>query len=83
MKHRRKILYRISPVLVWQKILVLNVECFNQGCGSRSGSFSVEAEAQKFYRFCFHIGGKNGGRKKLVLLSFREEQIGGGINIKK
>jgi len=30
-----------------------------QGCGSGSGGngpFSVEAEARKFYRFCFHVG---------------------------
>jgi len=30
---------------------------FHQGCGSGgSGPFSVEAEAQKFYRFRFHMG---------------------------
>ena len=28
-----------------------------------SGPFSVKAEAPKFHRFRFHIGGKNGGRK--------------------
>ena len=59
---------------------------FTQGCGSGSGGsgpFSVEAKARKFHRFRFHIGGKNGGRKKLVLLSFVEERIGGGISIKK
>ena len=31
---------------------------FEQGCESGSGgngSFSAEAEARKFYRFCFHI----------------------------
>ena len=42
-----------------------------------SGPFSVGAEARKLHRFCFHIRGKNGERKKLVLLSFREERIGG------
>ena len=44
-----------------------------------SSPFSVEAEteARKIHRFRFHIGGKNGERKKLVLLSFVEEQIGG------
>ena len=47
--------------------------------GSGSGPFSVEveAEARKIHRFRFHIGGKNGERKKLVLLSFVEERIGG------
>ena len=54
---------------------------YNQGCGSGSGGsgpFSVEAEAEarKIHRFRFHIGGKNGGRKKLVLLSVAEERIG-------
>ena len=42
-----------------------------------SGPFSVEAKARKIHRFRFHIGGKNGERKKLVLLSFVEERIGG------
>ena len=44
-----------------------------------SGTFSVEAEveAQKIHRFRFHIGGKNRGRKKIGLLSFVEERIGG------
>ena len=47
------------------------------GSGSGgSGTFSVEAEAQKIHRFRFHTGGKNGERKKLVLLSFIEERIG-------
>ena len=44
---------------------------------AESGPFSVEAEARKIHRFRFHIGGKNGERKKLVLLSFVEERIGG------
>ena len=36
------------------------------GSGSGgSGPFSVEAEARKFYRYRFHIGGKNGGRKEI------------------
>ena len=42
-----------------------------------SGPFSVEAKARKIHRFRFHIGGKNRERKKLVLLSFVEERIGG------
>ena len=52
------------------------------GSGSGgSGTFSVEveaeAEARKIHRFRFHIGGKNGEKKKLVLLSFVEERMGG------
>ena len=47
------------------------------GSGSGgSGPFSVKAEARKIHRYRFHIGGKNGERKKLVLLSFVEERIG-------
>ena len=45
--------------------------------GNGSGTFSVEVEAPKFYRFRFHLGGKNGGRKKLVLRSFGEERMEG------
>ena len=47
--------------------------------GGGSGTFSVEAEAEarKIHRFRFHTGGKNGERKKLVLLSFVEERTGG------
>ena len=48
--------------------------CYKQGCGS--DPFPVEAEAQKFYRFRFHIGGRIEEEKKLVLLSFGEERIG-------
>ena len=35
--------------------------------GSGSGFFSVkaEADAQKFHRFRFHVGGKNGERKEI------------------
>ena len=49
-----------------------------------SGPFSVEAdaEAQKFYRFRFHIGGKNGGRKEIGSDIFRRANRG-SINIKK
>ena len=56
------------------------------GSGSGgSGPFSVEAEAeaQKFYRFCFHIGGKNGGRKKIGSAILRRRENRGSINIKK
>jgi len=37
---------------------VLGLFClhFNQGCGSGSSPFSVEAEVRKFYRFRFHVG---------------------------
>ena len=43
---------------------------------------AVEAEARKIHRFRFHIGGKNGERKKLVLLSFVEERIGGAQTLR-
>ena len=41
--------------------------CLMQGCGSGSGPFSVEAEAEarKFYPLPLHIEGKNGGRKEI------------------
>ena len=53
------------------------------GSGSGgSGPFSVEAEARKFHRFRFHIGGKNRGRKKMVLLSFGEERIEGAYTLR-
>ena len=58
------------------------------GSGSGgSGPFSVEAEAQaearKFYRFCFHIGGKNGGRKEIGSAILQRRENRGSINIKK
>ena len=40
----------------------------------------AEAEARKFYRF--HIREKNGGRKKLVLLSFVEERVRGAYTLR-
>ena len=46
-----------------------------------SGTFSVEAEARKFYRF--HIGGKNGGRKEIGSAILRRRTNGGSINVKK
>ena len=55
---------------------------FYQECGSGSGPFSVEAEARKFHRFHFHIGGKNGGRKKIGSDILRRAYRG-TINIKK
>ena len=55
----------------------------NQGSGSGSSSFSVEAEARKIYRFRFHIGGKNGGRKEIGSAVLRRRANRGSINIKK
>ena len=46
-----------------------------------SGTFSVEAEARKIYRF--HIGGKNGERKEIGSAILRRRTNGGSINIKK
>ena len=50
-----------------------------------SGTFYVEAEAdaRKFHRFRFHIGGKNGGRKEIGSAILRRRTNGGSINIKK
>ena len=58
------------------------------GSGSGgSGPFSVEAEAEaearKFYRFRFHIRGKNGGRKEIGSAILRRKANRGSINIKK
>ena len=63
-------------------------QCLNQRCGSRSGGsspFSVEAEAEapKFYRFRFHIEGKNGGRKEIGSAILWRGANRGSINIKK
>ena len=46
--------------------------------GNGSGPFSLEteAEARKIHRFRFHMKGRMEREKKLVLLSFVEEQIG-------
>ena len=57
-----------------------------QGCGSSGSSpFSVEAEAeaQKFYHFRFHIGGKNGGRKEIGSATLQRRVNRGSINSKK
>ena len=51
--------------------------------GSRSGTFSVEAEARKIHRFRFHIGGKNGERKEIGSAILRRRTNRGSINIKK
>ena len=50
-----------------------------------SGPFSGEAEteARKFHRFRFHIGGKNGERKKFGSAILRRRTNRGSINIKK
>ena len=56
------------------------------GSGSGgNGPFSVEAEAEarKFYRFRFHIRGKNGGRKEIGSAIFRRRANRRSINIKK
>ena len=50
---------------------------------SGSGSFSVEAEARKIHRFRFHIGRKNGERKKIGSAILRRRKNRGSINIKK
>ena len=51
--------------------------------GSGSGPFSAEEEARKFNRFRFHIGGKNGGRKKIGSAILQRRANRGSINIKK
>ena len=58
------------------------------GSGSGgSGPFSEEAEAKaevrKFYRFRFHTGRKNGGRKRIGSAILRRRANRGSINIKK
>ena len=68
-----------DSLLVESRDVEAEVEVEAGSGSSGSGPFSVkaEAEARKIHRFRFHIGGKKGGRKKLVLLSFVEEQIAG------
>ena len=44
---------------------------------------AVEAEARKFYRFRFDIGGKNGGRKEIGSAILRKRANKRSINIKK
>ena len=59
-----------------------NILCYlKQGC--ESGTFSAEAEARKFHRFRFHIGGKNGRRKGIGSAILRRKANRGSINIKK
>ena len=48
-----------------------------------SGHFSVEAKARKIHRFRFHIGGKNGERKKIGSAILRRRTNRGSINIEK
>ena len=43
----------------------------------------AEAEARKIHCFRFHIGGKNGERKKIGSAILRRRTKGGSINIKK
>ena len=64
-----------------QAILLPICMCQNQGCGS--GTFSVEAEAQKIHHFRFHIGGKNGERKEIGSAILCRRMNVGSINIKK
>ena len=68
-------------IMKFERTTIRDVEAESEaGSGSGgSGTFSVEAEAEarKIHHFRFHIGGKNGERKKLVLLSFVEERMEG------
>ena len=43
----------------------------------------AEPEARKFYRFRFHIGGKNGRRKGIGSVILQRKANKGSINIKK
>ena len=53
-------------------------EAGSESGGSSTFSVEAEAEARKIHRFRFHIrGGRMEREKKLVLLSFVEERIGG------
>ena len=47
------------------------------------GLFTVEAEAQKFHRFRFHIEGKNRGRKEIGSALLRRRANRGSVHIKK
>ena len=51
--------------------------------GSGSGLISVEAEARKFHRFRFHIGGESGGRKGVSSAIRRRKANRESISIKK
>ena len=44
---------------------------------------AVEAKSRKFYRFRFHIGGKNGGRKEIGSAILRRRANMGSLNSKK
>ena len=59
------------------------VTCLSQGCGSGSGTFSVEEEARKIHRLRFQIGGKNGERKEIGSAILRRRTNRGSLNIKK
>ena len=73
----------LCPLSVVPRVKSRDVEA-EAGSGSGgSGPFFVEAEARKSHCFRFHVGGKNGEReKKLVLLSFVEERIGGAQTLR-
>ena len=62
---------------------LLGVETRDVEAEAGSGPFSVEAEARKIHLFRFHIGGKNGGRKKIGSAILRRRTNRGSINIKK
>ena len=67
----------VPPKRTFNRLSARDVEA-EAGSGSGgSGTFSVEAEAdaRKIHRF--RIGGKNGERKKLVLLPFVKERMEG------
>ena len=70
---------------MWKRKRKLEAEA-GSGSGG-SGPFSVEAEAEaearKFYRFRFHIGGKNGGRNEIGSAIRRRRANRESINIKK
>ena len=60
-----------------------NIQSRDEEAEAGSGPFSVEAEARKFYRFRFHIEGKNEGRKEIGSALLRRKANRGSINIKK
>ena len=71
---------------MWEQKVTLSVRNVEAEAGSGgSGPFSVEAEAEarKFYRFRFHIGRKNGGRKEIGSDILRRRANRGSMNVKK
>ena len=59
-----------------------NVEAEAGSGGSGPFSVKVKAEARKFYRFCFHIGEKNGGKKEISSVILRRRANRGSVHIK-